>query len=307
MRFRAAGALLTVAALGIGCSVPALAASRSLREQVDGVEMDLRDVQKKILELQAVQQSLIAGIADLRAALALDSPDRRSPADLAARLDSVETDLRIAQENQNEIGHRTSVLTDKVDVLYRRQARVEAAASAAAAPAGDPAASAFEPGSGETLALPANVDEESVGSRDAAATTGAAAPAGEPLLDPEEIYQTARADYGRGSHDLALSGFTEFLERFPASELADNALYWIGECHYSAGRLEDALAAFEGVSARFPEGDKAPDAAYKRALTLLELNRTAEGIIQLQHVKDTWPSAPAGRLSRTKLQSLGLL
>ena len=75
----------------------------------------------------------------------------------------------------------------------------------------------------------------------------------------------------------------------------------------SAGRLPEALATFEDVAARFPDGDKAPDAAYKRALTLLELNRTAEGIIQLQHVNDTWPTAPAGRLARTKLQSLGLL
>lgn len=305
-----AGALVAPAAFGAG---------RSTKDQVDDIEADLSRLQQVVLELQETQAAIQKSIADLRAALALDSPDRRSPADLAARLDSVETDLRVLQENQNDAGHRMAVLSDKMDGLYRRQAQMAVAAPVVSPPAVDPAAGA------QPAAPPPQVEEEQVGTRpgDAAPAGPAATPAqgnvppaekntadaaaDGPLVDPEELYDAARADYGRGSYDLAMSGFQEFLERFPKSELADNALYWIGECHYSAGRLEESIKAFDDVALRFPDADKAPDAGYKKGLALLELNRTAEGIIQLQHVKDTWPSTPAGRLARTKLQALGLL
>lgn len=290
-------------------AVSAPAASRSVREQVDAIEIDIRELQQKLLEMQDVQSAIQKSLADLRSALALDSPERRSPADLAARLDSVETDLRVMQENQNDSRHRVSVLSDKVDSVYRRQAQMAEAAALAAASAQpiDPNAPA-PPERAEPE--PPVVDEEEVGTRAGAAPASPIAePAftDEPLVDPEELYQAARADYGRGSWEMALSGFSEFLERFPQSDLADNAQYWVGECHYSAGRLDDAIDAFERVIERHANSDKAPDAAYKKGLALLELNRTAEGIIQLQQVKDTWPATPSGRLSRSKLQSMGLL
>lgn len=284
-------ALLCVLTLASSAS----AATKSVREQVDGIEMDLRDLQQKVLEMEQVQQSILQSIADLRQALALDSPGRRTPADLAARLDSVESDLRVVQENQNDAAQRVSVLDDKMDALYRRQAQIETAPPMPSAGG----AAAIEP------VDPGSVESESVADR-GEAPAASSAPT-EPLVDPEEIYQSARADYGRGSYDMALSGFQEFLRKFPDSELSDNAQYWVGECQESAGRLDDALRAYDEVLTRWPEGDKAPDAGYKKGLALLELNRTAEGIIQLQKVKDTWPDAPAGRLARTKLQALGLL
>jgi len=294
--------------------IPAMAApaaSRSVREQVDGIEVDLRDLQQKVVEMQEVQTAIQKSIADLRDALALDSPGRRSPADLAARLDSVETDLRVVQENQNDMRLRVSVLSDKLDGVYRKQAQMAEAQALAAQPPVDPLA---PPAAATPVIPPPSVDEEQVGDR-APATSTVIRPTpppvdvsvDEPLVDPEELYQAARADFGRGSYDLALSGFEEFLQRFPESDLADNAQYWVGECQYSSGHLEQAVAAFERVVTDHPESDKAPDSAYKKGLALLELQRTAEGIIQLQLVKDTWPGTPAGRLARTKLQAMGLL
>ena len=61
------------------------------------------------------------------------------------------------------------------------------------------------------------------------------------------------------------------------------------------------------VLQQHPNGDKAPDAGLKRGLCLIELNRMADGIIQLQHVKDSYPGSAASRLAREKLESLGLM
>ena len=42
-------------------------------------------------------------------------------------------------------------------------------------------------------------------------------------------------DYLKGNFDLAVEGFKMYREQFPASPLADNALYWIGECATARG------------------------------------------------------------------------
>ena len=127
------------------------------------------------------------------------------------------------------------------------------------------------------------------------------------LLDPEEVMRAAQADFARGSYDLAVEGYEQFADEFPASALLDDALYGVGESRFAQGRFEQAMAAYDRALALQPPGDKAPDAAYRKGLALLELNRTADGIVQLQHVRDAWPDSAAARLSRAKLQSLGLM
>ena len=73
------------------------------------------------------------------------------------------------------------------------------------------------------------------------------------------------------------------------------------------GNWAAAEGAFQRVFDEHPNGDKVPDAGLKRGLCLLQQNRTADGIIQLQHTKDTHPGTPAARLAKRKLESLGLM
>ncbi|MBM3284642.1 MAG: tetratricopeptide repeat protein, partial [Candidatus Aminicenantes bacterium] len=66
-------------------------------------------------------------------------------------------------------------------------------------------------------------------------------PAGPPLaLSPQDLYNTAYADYLQGNFDLAIDGFKIYRDNFPESPLADNALYWIGECYFSQRNFEAA-------------------------------------------------------------------
>jgi tol-pal system protein YbgF len=277
---------------------------------VDLVEQDLRDTQAHVVALEERAEALDKEVRELRSALALDNPEQRAtPADLAARISSVETDLRVLFENQNEANRRLSAMSDKLDAVFRQVQALARAPQPAAVMATD---STLAPPITSALDSPeaAAAETEDVDPREqesAPPEVLGSQPSGQPLVDPEELYQAARADFGRGSYDLAESGFAEFLDLFPESELADNSLYWVGECRYARGDHPGAIEAFDAVVSRWPDADKTPDAAYKKGLALLELNKTAEGIVALQRVKETWPSTPAGRLARGKLQSLGLL
>ncbi|MEO0077632.1 MAG: tol-pal system protein YbgF [candidate division WOR-3 bacterium] len=120
----------------------------------------------------------------------------------------------------------------------------------------------------------------------------------------EQAYSTAYLDYMKGKYELAIAGFEDFIRRFPNSDNADNARYWIGECYYSMGRYEDAEREFRRVLADWPDGNKASGAAYKLALVYLAQKRKPEALSQLRKVIKNYPGTSEARLAQDRLQSM---
>ncbi len=83
---------------------------------------------------------------------------------------------------------------------------------------------------------------------------------------PEEgrsIFQAAQLDRSRGNIDSAREGFSEFLDRFGDSELADDAMYWLGDLDYGQGNWRGAADHFAGLLAKHPQTTWAPAAMLK--------------------------------------------
>jgi len=83
---------------------------------------------------------------------------------------------------------------------------------------------------------------------------------------PEEgrsIFQAAQLDRSRGSIDSAREGFTEFLDRYGDSELADDAMYWLGDLAYGEGNWQLAADEFSSLLAKHPDTTWAPAAMLK--------------------------------------------
>ena len=139
-----------------------------------------------------------------------------------------------------------------------------------------------------------------VGQRSAAGGAAGAAAAGD---SPRALYEAAYQDLSQGKHDLALMGFNEVLSRFPTSELADNAQYWIGEVYYDKKDYPQALEEFLKVEQNYSTSDKVPAALLKIGMTQQQMgknraaDRTFQGLIQ------RFPSTEEARLARTKLSS----
>lgn len=303
-------AWLLAAGLALLAVLPAQAGR--LRDDVELLARDVRELQRLLEDERARNAALEKQLAELRRLTGVDEPGRLGAADLAARLDGLDRDVQVLYENQNESRARLAVLGDKLDALYRHQSVFGApadadAAALAASGESEPAATettGAEPGLPAAPPVPGEAVELAEGGGEAGLPPGGE---GGVLLDPEELYRAARADYGRGDYELAVEGFQEFIRRFPDSELTDNARYWLGESRWAQRDFGGALAAFDEVLQLHPNGDKAADAGLKRGLCLIEMNRMADGIIQLQHVKDANPGTPAARLAREKLESLGLM
>lgn len=124
--------------------------------------------------------------------------------------------------------------------------------------------------------------------------------------DPLDVYNAAYRDYQRGSFDLAIAGFQEYLRDNASSDLADNAAYWVGESLFSQKKYREAIAQFDDVVNRFPRSDKVPGALLKKGFSYISLGERAQGIVQLQYVVHEHPTSQESALARQRLRQLGV-
>jgi tol-pal system protein YbgF len=121
---------------------------------------------------------------------------------------------------------------------------------------------------------------------------------------PRELYSQAYADYTRGNYDIALQGFTQY-QRHPAaaSDLVDNAQYWIGESYYGKKVFPEAIAAWDALFRDYPSSDKLPDAHVKKGMALEKMGRRRDALREFRLVIDRYPNSPAARIARERLNS----
>ena len=105
-----------------------------------------------------------------------------------------------------------------------------------------------------------------------------------------------------GSYSVAITGFKSFLSSYPASPLAENAQYWLGEAFYVTRDFDSATGAFRNVLQKWPDSRKAPDALLKLGYTQLEQKKTGEGRATLSQVVQKYPGTDAAKLAAERLQ-----
>lgn len=128
---------------------------------------------------------------------------RKSQADLAFKMDSLDRSFSSLTEKLDDSQKGVSKLTQKLDDTQSRL--------------------------GGRM--------ESISALLSAATTQASVPV------PGEIYRAAYSDYLAAKPDLSISGFKTFIERFPDSDLADDAQFYLADSYllkkdYGQARIE---------------------------------------------------------------------
>ena len=122
------------------------------------------------------------------------------------------------------------------------------------------------------------------------------------LVDPKKLYDAAYLDLTKGNYQLAISGFTQYLQNFPDTPLSDNALYWIGESYYAQAQYDKAITQFQKLLQEYSTGDKVPAALYKIGLSYLELKDKKMGNQFLKKVMEEYPRSPEAKLAKDKLK-----
>jgi tol-pal system protein YbgF len=120
--------------------------------------------------------------------------------------------------------------------------------------------------------------------------------------NPDQLFAAAYGDYSRGNYDLALSEFRQYVETYPASEMADNAQYWVGECFAAKRQYSEAIAELDKVGMLFPKGDKVVAARYKKATILKDSGQADLALVEFQAIIKLFPRSNEATLAKQQLE-----
>ncbi|WP_027909636.1 tol-pal system protein YbgF [Pseudomonas sp. URMO17WK12:I4] len=129
---------------------------------------------------------------------------------------------------------------------------------------------------------------------------------GEPA-DPakEKLFYDAAFDLIKAKDfDKASQAFAAFLRRYPSSQYAGNAQYWLGEVNLAKGDLQGASQAFAKVSQAYPQHSKVPDSLYKLADVEIRMGNNDKAKSTLQQVIAQYPGTSAAQLAQRDLQRI---
>ncbi|HXI12782.1 MAG TPA: tetratricopeptide repeat protein [Thermoanaerobaculia bacterium] len=108
-------------------------------------------------------------------------------------------------------------------------------------------------------------------------------------------YRNALTLYGKGRVDDSRRAFMDVFESDTNGELADNALYWIGETYFATGRYSEAMKYYRRIETEYPQQNKAPDAILKIGLAYEKLSDLGLARRAFESLIAKYPySGPAG-------------
>ncbi len=242
-------------------------------QDIESIQSQLADVQRQLLQLQAQSpsknevDSLTAQVAKQNDALL------KSEADIQLRLQQVSSELEQLQARLEDTNNRLASLSQQIAATNQELKGFRSLPRFNPLAPGDPGA---PPSAGQ-----------------------------QPGADPQALYEAAYSDYVRGSYDLAIRQFQEYLTNFPDTDLSDNAAYWTGEAYYRQSKFRQAISEFDRVLERYPGSDKVASALLKKGYAYLELGDRNQGVSQLQKVLRDFPRSDEARLASQRLKEVG--
>ncbi|MDP9191607.1 MAG: tol-pal system protein YbgF [Acidobacteriota bacterium] len=188
-------------------------------------------------------------------------------------------------------------LLERLDVMNSRLARLEENGVATAAPV--PQAVARE-------TVRASVTDATAAEMTTAAPEPAPQPVQRALVGARlaEDYRQAIMLVGRGKQAEARRAFQQVFDADPTGDLADNALFWIGETYYGAGDYTNAVRHYNRVVNEFSDQNKAPDAMFKTALAQARTGDLALARRTLQQVIERYPYSSTASSAKAELQRI---
>lgn len=221
--------------------------------------------------------------------------------DLLTRVDSSEEQTRqlrgMVEENQVKLDTLEQQLGELTATIYQQFNLTTSGTgfSPVTAPATTPANTvAIEP---PTTAQPEDESPEPLVSTPAVGGGDSAA--------AHTVYRKAQEVWLSNDYAGALDLFSDFLARYPNTELAGNAQYWQGRCYLRLEQYQEAVGAFEKVRATYPDNDaKVSQAMQSQAVALSRLGQNDEAEALLREVISKYPTSSAARQAESDLAKL---
>lgn len=221
-------------------------------------------------------------------------------ADLGARVDTSEQNLRQLQGMAEENQRKLQSIAQQLDTLQRNISRSlgSGAVPSAAPPTAEPGAASTQSGAAPgvtSTALPEAATASNTGSESAT-----------------QLYNQAQRSFINQDWENARAQYEEYLSRFPETDLAENAQYWLALSYaklaasrQDLGLYQQSVQSFEKLRSAYPSSSKVPTSLYDQAEVHLQLQQTDRAMALLRQIIDEYPMAPTAVRAKSKLQELG--
>ncbi len=118
--------------------------------------------------------------------------------------------------------------------------------------------------------------------------------------DPAQaLYDEAMAQYKWGDYDQAMAAFEKLLAQYPASDLADDAQYMLGQCYVQLERNDDAIFAFYTAAYKYPRSNRADDALMALAGGLYHQNYVPQALAAYEQLAKEYPQSKHAAYAQT--------
>jgi len=125
-------------------------------------------------------------------------------------------------------------------------------------------------------------------------------------LSPDAMYSQALRDFVQGNFDLAIQGFTAYVNTYPGGDRAAEAFCNIGEAYRSQRLMPEAISAFTRVINDYPGTNSVASALYKRALVESAMQERENAIADLRAVIEKFPTSSEAAQAKIELQKLSV-
>ncbi len=126
-------------------------------------------------------------------------------------------------------------------------------------------------------------------------------------LTAENLYQSANAWFLRGNYDQAEAEFSEYVNRYPETDLSDNSQYWKAVSVTRQNRPADAVKAFMELVRSYPRSNKAPVALWRVADIQIKTGELDEAVFTLENLRAAYPDSVEATQVEQKLQDIQAL
>jgi tol-pal system protein YbgF len=304
---RARSAVLAVAALVVGVVLGSMLNPRPTGAVSKEIIQLQEDVSQLLQGQQTMRSTIDANNASMRTLLqqSLDSVNalnqqmatlqknvQEATANSSSKIDTMATQTQGVSDNlqdvQARVGKVAAQINDMQSTLQSIDGRIAGGSAPNAAPVNGASGPGAPPATGDSGAPPSGGGMSSL-----------------PRASSDNLYQNALRDFTTGKYDLARQEFGDYVLKFPSTDLASNAQFYLGEISYAQGDFKDAIAQYNQVLANYPQSYKLAAASLKKGFAELELGMKATGTKDLREVERRFPSSDEARRAQAKLREIG--
>jgi len=118
------------------------------------------------------------------------------------------------------------------------------------------------------------------------------------------IYETAYIDFTRGDFESAITGFRDFVTRFPMTDFSDDAQFMIAQSFYILEDYPKAIVEFRKVLDNYPSGDKVPEAMHKLGHSYLKIDDIETARQYFKILVNRYPGTVESQRAQEMLEAL---